>query len=526
MQGLSIASGYNGQPVEFDFDDFRQDNTFVEVKQGTLADTDRVFASEYLSFELEKECDALEVMINKLRSENQLLHEIPQLNLKDSKILESVVADLSEYSLSWSNQSLVLNLACSILKELSDIPANTQNEARNQCIEYQASKVDVGKTSSLQESDVWRNTVWTEDDFVTQDRFDISVLKENLISDNHPRTLYADLRNKTLTIHDPSEKGKLKVDKILNEDLIHSLNYRSDVEKGFDHMSMQYYPSRQGRGKKKVFNAWLDPYEGRQFIALTSTYIAPARVGEIYRLGNQEGPFSQYGRLRPIPQKFPKTLLLTLLQQQYVEAALMEKWSYATDDSSSWLTDSNITTYHKLTPRSTTKLENLLKAFITFLRFEGFELVSFDMETMKAQARKRGRKSRKSTKAHLRRGISYHGNNKKTSVKTVRTNWLDSKLEQLTIPHIVSSLVPALAEFLHNQWLREKTLEHWKYGTHHSFDDKLSIFFFCFVLFRRNDFFGILDCFVIIEIVIVILFETELILGYVNGNSYLQQVEM
>ena len=126
-------------------------------------------------------------------------HEIPQLNLNDSNILESVVAELSEYSLSWTNQLLILNLACSILKELSDIAANTQNEARNQFIQYQASVVDVGKTSSLQESDVWRNTVSTESDFVTQDRFHIGVLKKNLISDRHPRTLCADLRNETLT---------------------------------------------------------------------------------------------------------------------------------------------------------------------------------------------------------------------------------------------------------------------------------------------------------------------------------------
>ena len=37
-----------------------------------------------------------------------------------------------------------------------------------------------------------------------------SVLKINKVNENRPRTLYIDLKHRTLTIHDPTGKGKKK----------------------------------------------------------------------------------------------------------------------------------------------------------------------------------------------------------------------------------------------------------------------------------------------------------------------------
>ena len=51
-----------------------------------------------------------------------------------------------------------------------------RNEARSQAVEYEASMIDVpgvGKTSScLGDGELWQNTVWGIDDFVSQEKFD------------------------------------------------------------------------------------------------------------------------------------------------------------------------------------------------------------------------------------------------------------------------------------------------------------------------------------------------------------------
>lgn len=158
-----------------------------------------------------------------------------------------------------------------------------------------------------------------------------------------------------------------------------------------------------------------------------------------------------------LPERFPQTFLLSLLQQKYVELSLMEKWCWSVTDSSSWMTDSSITSAKNLKSRRSQQLEKLIKSFNLFLKFQGYELVS--MLPMGS--------SGKSKRLLPRQSYA------KLNIKTVRTNWLDSKLDQLSIPHILCSLVPGLAEYLHDCWLKDKTSDdNWQYCEHHSFYHK------------------------------------------------------
>ena len=54
-----------------------------------------------------------------------------------------------------------------------------RNEARSQAVEYEASMVDVpgtGKTSQcLGDGELWQNTVWGKEDFVSQEKFDFKL---------------------------------------------------------------------------------------------------------------------------------------------------------------------------------------------------------------------------------------------------------------------------------------------------------------------------------------------------------------
>ena len=157
-----------------------------------------------------------------------------------------------------------------------------------------------------------------------------------------------------------------------------------------------------------------------------------------------------------LPDQFPISLMLNLLQQKYVEQALMEKWCYSNKDSSSWMTDSSISSGTKLKPRRSAQLEKLIKSFNLFLKFQGYELVSM----LPVSGGKSKRLLPRSSYSNMRK------------VKTVRTNWLDSKLDQLSVPHILCSLVPGLAEYLHDCWFKEARADDWKYCEHHSFFHK------------------------------------------------------
>ena len=272
----------------FDFNLFAKDNQSLDIrrrdKPGNVGE--RVLSSEYLTFELDKECEALEAMLNKIRQENELLHEIPSLNLKDMDMLEMVLTQLSEYSLSYSNQSMVLEIACDILKEITEIPQmGNRNESRAQCVEYQASVIDIGKTSCIQDAEIWQNNVWCNDDFVSQTKFDFNVMKLNRINENRPRDLYTDLKHKTLTIHDPTTKGRNKDNKVFDSSLIKSINYTQNVQSpDYDTISLTYWKENAGKNKRH-FQCLAQKYVGHRFITLMKTYISPSKMPHDFKFG-------------------------------------------------------------------------------------------------------------------------------------------------------------------------------------------------------------------------------------------------
>ena len=276
---------------EFSFDVFAMHNQLLDIRprERDKKFDEKVLGSDYLSFELDKELDALECMINRVRQENELLHEIQQLELNDMDMIEFKLSQLSEMSLSYSNQSLVLDVATDILKEITEIPQVTnKNESRAQCVEYQASIIDVGKTSCIRDAELWQNTVWCNDDFMSQGVFDINVMKHNRINDNKPRCLYTDLKHKTLTIHDPTTKGKKKDNKVLDETLIKSFNYtqnRADSQApDRDIISITYWPEKTGKNKRH-FQGLVQKYVGHRFVTLMKIYITPSRIPPTFKFG-------------------------------------------------------------------------------------------------------------------------------------------------------------------------------------------------------------------------------------------------
>lgn len=187
-------------------------------------------------------------------------------------------------------------------------------------------------------------------------------------------------------------------------------------------------------------------------------YITPSRIPPTFKFG--QGPFG-VAEMFPnrlidfeLPDQFPISFMLNLLQQKYVELSLMEKWCWSLSDSSSWMTDSYILSGKNLKSRRTAQIEKLIKSFNLFLKFQGYELVSM----LPVNGGKKFKP--RSSYSNLRK------------VKTVRTNWLDSKLDQLSVPHILCSLVPGLAEYLHDCWFKEARADEWKYCDHHSFHHK------------------------------------------------------
>eukprot|EP01084_Bolivina_argentea_P073410 133209_1 len=336
----------------------------------------------------------------------------------------------------------------------------TKNESRSQYVEYQASVTDVGKTSRIHDVELWQNSVWSKDDFITQEKYDINVMKQNRINENRPRDLYTDLKHKTLTIHDPTAKGKKKENKVLDATLIKSFNYTLDPQlPDYDIITLTYWPERPGKNKRH-FNGLVQKYIGHRFVTLMKTYITPKKVPPSFKFGH--GPFT-VERMFPnrlmdfeLPDHFPTSFLLNLLQQKYVELSLMEKWCWSVCDSSSWMSDSCITSGRTLKPRRTQQLEKLIKSFNLFLKFQGYELVSM----IPISHGKNRRLGPRSSYSNIKR------------IKTVRTNWLDSKLDQLSVPHFLCSLVPGLAEYLHDCWVKEATDDGWKYCEHHSFVHK------------------------------------------------------
>eukprot|EP01084_Bolivina_argentea_P283397 485348_1 len=461
---FSGDSNDDDEPDEpFSFEYFYDNNQTLDIRRRDAPGKyeEKVLSSDYLTFELDKECDALEVMINKVRQENELLHEIPQLNLKDISILDMVLTQLSEYSLSYSNQSLVLDIACDILKEITEIPQmGNKNESRAQCVEYQASVIDVGKTSCIHDLQIWQNTVLGNTDFISQEKYDINVMKQNRINENRPRDLYTDLKHKTLTIHDPTQKGAKKENKVLDCSLIKSFNYTQNPQiPDYDTISITYWPERPQKNKRH-FNGLVQKYVGHRFVALMKTYITPKKVPAYFKFGR--GPFT-VERMFPnrlidfeLPDQFPISFMLNLLQQKYVELSLMEKWCWSVQNSSSWMTDSYIVSSKNLKSRRTMQIEKLIKSFNLFLKFQGYELVSM----LPQSGGKTKRLLPRASYSNIRQ------------IKTVRTNWLDSKLDQLSVPHILCSLVPCLAEYLHDCWLKDASEEDWAYCEHHSYYHK------------------------------------------------------
>jgi len=327
----------------------------------------------------------------------------------------------------------------------------------------------VGKTSTcLGDGELWQNTVWNIDDFISQEKFDFNVLKINKVNENRPRTLYIDLKHRTLTIHDPTGKGKKKENKVLDRTLIKSLEYSQTADNPQrDTITINYYQDKPGRNKKN-FQAWFnDVFHGHRFVALMKTFIAPDKVSDHYKFGR--GPFS-VSRMFPnsmsdfeLPERFPLSFMLNLLQQKYVELSLMERWCWSVIDSSSWMTDSSMTRISGFKSSRRHFLEELVKSFNLFLKWTGYELVN----VLTATSPKSRRLLPRSSYSNLKK------------MKTVRTNWLDSKLDQLSVPKQLCCLIPALAEYLHDCWLRSKVIGKssggtWRYSEHHSFADKCS----------------------------------------------------
>merc|ERR1712228_534094 len=388
---LSQSSRLNGLKSideDFDYNDFEEFNFNAFANSNQALDIrprekdkkfdEKVLGSDYLSFELDKELKALEAMINRVRQENELLHEIQQLELNDMDMTEFKLCQLSEVSLSYSNQSLVLDIGCDILKEITEIPQMTnKNESRAQCVEYQASIIDVGKTSCIRDAELWQNTVWCNDDFMSQEKFDINVMKHNRINDNKPRCLYTDLKHKTLTIHDPTTKGQKKDNKVLDESLIKSFNYTQmrstdGQQPDVDTFAITFYPEKAGK-KKSHFQGLVQKYVGHRFVTLMKIYITPSRIPPTFKFG--QGPFKVAdmfpNRLMDfeLPDQFPISFMLNLLQQKYVELSLMEKWCWSVTDSSSWMTDSSILSGKNLKSRRMAQIEKLIKSFNLFLKF-------------------------------------------------------------------------------------------------------------------------------------------------------------
>ena len=134
------------------------------------------------------------------------------------------------------------------------------------------------------------------------------MLKINKVNENRPRTLYIDLKHRTLTIHDPTGKGKKKgilsvhsqslhcspitmfgvktENKVLDRTLIKSLEYSQTADTPHrDTIVLVYWQDKRGRNKKNFQAGFNDLFQGHRFVALMKTFIAPDKVSEQYKFG-------------------------------------------------------------------------------------------------------------------------------------------------------------------------------------------------------------------------------------------------